>query len=151
MSKPHAYFFLQRLFAAWVLLVAVMVAAIGLLVARRSRRRRSWEAELAEATAETAWFARELLPDLRRATSADELAGIWQQPRESTTRPGGQRDLLLEGQLWPATLYERDSLRAGAAFAGPAVVEQYDSTVLIPPGFTAAVDPFGNLVGELER
>ena len=33
--------------------------------------------------------------------------------------------------------------------AGPAIVEEYDSTCLIPPGATAALDGFGNIVIDL--
>jgi N-methylhydantoinase A/oxoprolinase/acetone carboxylase beta subunit len=29
---------------------------------------------------------------------------------------------------------------------GPAIVNQYDSTTVIPPGLTARVDRFGNIV-----
>jgi N-methylhydantoinase A len=34
-------------------------------------------------------------------------------------------------------------------FAGPAVVYQYDTTTLIPPGWTAEVDGRQNLIMEL--
>jgi N-methylhydantoinase A len=37
-------------------------------------------------------------------------------------------------------------LPAGAVIAGPAVVEQLDSTTVIPPGRRAAVDDYGNLI-----
>jgi N-methylhydantoinase A len=46
-------------------------------------------------------------------------------------------------------LYERDQLRAGMAFAGPAVIYQYDTTTLLPPGWSARVDGRRNMV--LER
>ena len=41
---------------------------------------------------------------------------------------------------------QRASLPAGAVVAGPAVVLQMDATTVIPPGWTAAVDGYGNLV-----
>jgi len=37
-------------------------------------------------------------------------------------------------------IYERDSLSAGTKIAGPAIIEQLDSTILVPPGVTAEVD-----------
>jgi N-methylhydantoinase A len=40
----------------------------------------------------------------------------------------------------------RAALKAGNRLAGPAIVDQMDTTTLIPPGFTARVDRFGNLV-----
>jgi N-methylhydantoinase A len=39
-----------------------------------------------------------------------------------------------------AAIYRRDALRHGHAFNGPAVVHQYDSTVVVPPGWSARVD-----------
>ncbi|MGH6769375.1 MAG: hydantoinase/oxoprolinase family protein, partial [Xanthobacteraceae bacterium] len=48
-----------------------------------------------------------------------------------------------------ATLYERDRLGIGAAVAGPAIVEQFDATTVIPPGWSGRVDGYGNLI--LER
>ncbi len=45
-------------------------------------------------------------------------------------------------------LYQRDALLAGNLVHGPALIEQYDSTTLLPPGWTARVDEFTNLVIE---
>ena len=42
--------------------------------------------------------------------------------------------------------YDREQLRAGDRIAGPAIIEQYDSTTVVPPGLEATVDRFGNLV-----
>jgi 5-oxoprolinase (ATP-hydrolysing)/N-methylhydantoinase A len=42
--------------------------------------------------------------------------------------------------------YERSALKAGNRLAGPAIVTQYDSTTVIPPGLAAHVDRFGNIV-----
>jgi N-methylhydantoinase A len=39
----------------------------------------------------------------------------------------------------------RDSLAAGARLAGPAIVEQEDTTTLIPPGWTAVAGNGGIL------
>jgi N-methylhydantoinase A len=41
--------------------------------------------------------------------------------------------------------YTRGALRAGDVVAGPAIVEQLDSTVLVPPEVAAEVDEFGNI------
>jgi N-methylhydantoinase A len=45
--------------------------------------------------------------------------------------------------------YDRERLRPGASFAGPALVFQLDSTVYIPAGWSARVDGYRNLI--LER
>ncbi len=42
--------------------------------------------------------------------------------------------------------YAREALKAGNRVQGPAVVNQYDSTTVIPPGFTAEIDRFGNII-----
>jgi N-methylhydantoinase A len=48
-----------------------------------------------------------------------------------------------------ATLYERDKLDIGATIAGPAIVEQFDATTVVPQGWTGRVDGYRNLI--LER
>ena len=45
----------------------------------------------------------------------------------------------------PADIYWRPRLAAGDVLTGPAVIEEYGATVPLHPGFTAAVDRFGNL------
>ena len=43
-------------------------------------------------------------------------------------------------------IYEREHLLAGNVVSGPAVIEQADSTILVPPAFDALVDPHGRLI-----
>jgi N-methylhydantoinase A len=43
-------------------------------------------------------------------------------------------------------IYERYRLPASGVIGGPAVVEEFDSTTVIHPGFQAQVDDFGNLL-----
>jgi N-methylhydantoinase A len=45
----------------------------------------------------------------------------------------------------PTAIYERARLPRGARLAGPAIVEQSDTTTVIPPGVTALVDQAGTL------
>jgi N-methylhydantoinase A len=47
-------------------------------------------------------------------------------------------------------IYDRYVLPAGAALSGPAVVEEFDSTTVVHPGFSVRVDRVGNLVVEKE-
>lgn len=47
--------------------------------------------------------------------------------------------------------YERALLAAGNEISGPAVIEQMDTTTVIPPGETARVDANGTLIVELSR
>jgi N-methylhydantoinase A len=43
-------------------------------------------------------------------------------------------------------VYDRYSLGAGAELAGPAIVEELDSTIVVHPGFAARVDEHGNVL-----
>jgi N-methylhydantoinase A/oxoprolinase/acetone carboxylase beta subunit len=49
----------------------------------------------------------------------------------------------------PTRYYEREALEAGNRLVGPAIVNQYDSTTVIPPGVEAHVDRYGNIVIEV--
>jgi N-methylhydantoinase A len=44
------------------------------------------------------------------------------------------------------SIYERERLLVGNVVSGPAVIEQADSTILVPPSFNALVDPHGRLI-----
>ena len=48
-------------------------------------------------------------------------------------------------------IHDRNALPAGARLAGPAVVEELDSTTLVHPGYSVRVDDIGNLIIERER
>jgi len=50
-----------------------------------------------------------------------------------------------------ASVYLRAALKAGNRLAGPAVVQQMDTTTLIPPQVVATVDRHGNLVVRLQE
>lgn len=45
-------------------------------------------------------------------------------------------------------VYRRDLLKAGNAFQGPAIVEQFDSTTIVGIGQRAVVDPVGHIIIE---
>ena len=47
-------------------------------------------------------------------------------------------------------VFWRDDIGAGARIAGPAIVEQLDSTTVIPPGVAAEVDQWRNLILRVE-
>jgi 5-oxoprolinase (ATP-hydrolysing) len=42
--------------------------------------------------------------------------------------------------------YLRDRLRANNRIIGPAIIDQMDTTTVLPPGFSGSVDRFGNLL-----
>ncbi len=48
-------------------------------------------------------------------------------------------------------IYERDGLPVGATFDGPAIVEQPDTTSVLPPRTQCRVDEYGNLIIQVAR
>src|SRR5213079_491042 len=46
-------------------------------------------------------------------------------------------------------VYDRYALAAGARLTGPAIVEERESTTVLPPGATASVDEYANLIVEV--
>jgi N-methylhydantoinase A len=48
-------------------------------------------------------------------------------------------------------ILQRAALEAGAVVEGPAIIEEYGSTIPIHPGFTATVDEYGNVEVRRER
>jgi N-methylhydantoinase A len=77
-------------------------------------------------------------PTLRRATDDPARAQIAQQPVVFATDGGSER---VETRI-----YTRERLLAGDEIPGPAIVEQPDSTTVIPPDARARIDDIGNLV-----
>ena len=54
------------------------------------------------------------------------------------------------GGAWEESrVYQRDLLRAGDSFAGPALIAEYSSTTVLPAGCVARVDEYTNLVIEV--
>jgi N-methylhydantoinase A len=56
----------------------------------------------------------------------------------------------LDGKKLSAAVYDRDTLRPGMKLGAPAIVTEYSSTTLIPPGTSTEVDASGNLIIQVE-
>jgi 5-oxoprolinase (ATP-hydrolysing) len=82
----------------------------------------------------------------------DELA--WPQIEAGDGDPARartlEREVVFDVEGAPQSVvtpfFDRDLLRAGDEISGPAVIEQYDSTTIVPPGFAARIDGCGNIV-----
>ena len=57
----------------------------------------------------------------------------------------GSRKIWYGGKHHDARLYERTQFGAGDRIEGPAIVEQFDTTTVVAPGFVATTDEFGVL------
>ena len=72
------------------------------------------------------------------------------KPRAVAEAAKGKREVYFDAATATmATVYERERLDVGVSVTGPAIVEQFDATTVIPPGWRGSVDTFGNLI--LER
>jgi N-methylhydantoinase A len=77
-------------------------------------------------------------PDLAPIPGGGDVAAAIRETRRAfLPEAGGWTDI---------PLIDRTRLGAGVEFAGPAVVEQMDSTTLVLPGQRVRVDPIGNLI-----
>jgi N-methylhydantoinase A len=56
--------------------------------------------------------------------------------------------------LWPAIdevpVFDRSSLAVGQTLAGPAVIEERETTIVLPPAWTATINDLGCIVAEME-
>jgi N-methylhydantoinase A len=61
--------------------------------------------------------------------------------------PVARRAWFPESEGWTDTpVFRRESLPAGASLEGPAIVEERESTTVLPPGMAARVDDYGSLL-----
>ncbi len=68
-------------------------------------------------------------------------------PLTTTVNPSlGVQRVFHAGRWWDAARHARLDLPVGTRIDGPAILEQPDTTVWLEPGFSATVDPLGNLL-----
>jgi len=86
------------------------------------------------------------LRTVHRAAAADEAPETWKPSGGSALRR--HADILLPDHAAPvqAAVYDRTALAESDTVAGPAIVEQSDTTTLITAGWSARVDALGNLM-----
>jgi N-methylhydantoinase A len=65
---------------------------------------------------------------------------------ERTPDPDRTEQVFFNGEWRQTAIYARDRLQAGHRVAGPAVVEQQDTTTVIEPGYAGSVDPDLNIL-----
>ena len=68
------------------------------------------------------------------------------EPNSGPPEPFATRSVIFHGESHNTPIYDRADLGAGSEFPGPAIVEQADSTTVIWPGQTAAIDNFGQIL-----
>jgi N-methylhydantoinase A len=66
--------------------------------------------------------------------------------RAEPSRTGVRQVCFDDAGYRPTPLYDRTGLSPGNRISGPAVIEEFGSTVPLHPGFTAELDRYGNLL-----
>jgi N-methylhydantoinase A len=79
----------------------------------------------------------------------DAVAGGEEQVEGDARR--GSRPVYMDGGWLDTAVYDRDRLRPGDEIAGPAIVEQTDSTTVLHPGMTGRVDAHRNIIVDVQR
>jgi N-methylhydantoinase A len=62
-----------------------------------------------------------------------------------------RRPVWFDGAERDTAVLDRGELRAGHRIAGPALIEQLDTTSVVPPGVVCEVDDRGNLIIDCRR
>jgi N-methylhydantoinase A len=83
---------------------------------------------------------------LRVPTEEFEVARQERRPGDASQALCGHRQVYFDGIWQDARIYERPLLRPGDGFAGPALIAEYTSTTVVPPGCLLEVDGFNNLL-----
>jgi N-methylhydantoinase A len=114
----------------------------------------------AEVTAARARFLREYERQYHHVTEEIDVEvsvvrirgrGLQDKPRLPWPTPGGapslraRRLVHFRGGEVETAIYERETLSRGATLAGPTIVEQLDSTTVVPAGWSLRVGAHGNL------
>ena len=87
-----------------------------------------------------------------RVIGTDRIEPLRLRPLERANGASGDSAVLYsrpttfdDGATADTPRYDRGRLKAGHRVAGPAVLVQHDSTVLVPPGYAAEVSEYGSL------
>lgn len=78
-----------------------------------------------------------------------KLLEVARESPESAVK--SKRPVLFRDEGWISSpIYDRYRLKSGHCFRGPAIVEEVDSTTVIPTGFEAEMDKWGNILITLQ-
>jgi N-methylhydantoinase A len=85
-----------------------------------------------------------------------QAVGLTTKPERAPALKAGRmpahrssRKVYLDGEWREIRAAERSQLKAGDVLNGPVVIDQADTTTLVPSGFVVTVDEHLNLIGEL--
>ncbi len=96
------------------------------------------------------------LPEIRAVLVNLHTAVLGRRPNLDLSALAGERgttgtqtetrQVWFSGGPCETPILRRETLGPGSVLQGPAIIEQLDTTTVLPPGFSAAVDDTGNLI-----
>jgi N-methylhydantoinase A len=60
------------------------------------------------------------------------------------------RSVFFAGKRYDTSIYSREKLRPGDTLTGPAIISEYSSATIVPPGDLLRVDALENLIIEVQ-
>jgi N-methylhydantoinase A len=102
---------------------------------------------MAENTVEIVNLRLTAIGGLSKPVITEESPG-GKDPKEAVK---AKRRVYMDGKTIEVFIYERKKLKCGNEIEAPAVIEQFDSTTVLFPGYRAFVDKYRNLVIELKK
>ncbi|HLK25114.1 MAG TPA: hydantoinase/oxoprolinase family protein [Caulobacteraceae bacterium] len=118
------------------------------------------DAEAVRAAFEGAYFAQygvnpshvpiEVVSWRLTAQGPENTAGAAKPPPQAPAAPVREVDVPLWADAGPAKVYARASLGRGQTLVGPALVEERETTVVLPPGWEATLDASGCIIARLK-
>ena len=88
---------------------------------------------------------------LELAMDKPQLEPAASQGQDSAGAVVGNAEVVFADGPVNTTLYNRDRLQTGNRIAGPALLMQLDTTIVVPPGWDGEIDPYGNLLLQPEE
>ena len=131
---------------------AALVLALTLLVGGCAGSA-TWYSQRIDETFEEARANNAKMANLRLGQKREEVLQVMGPPARSeggvgAARVGERRAYFAPGGFVATSIYDRARLPLGSRVSGPAIVEQADTTTVIPPGWQGQVDGFGHLLLE---
>lgn len=85
---------------------------------------------------------------LRMRASCEFPAPKYREPTSCSVNAAWyeEREIFFDGRFRSSRLYHREALTPGVTVYGPAMITEYTSATALPPGCSAQVDGYGNLV-----
>ena len=75
-----------------------------------------------------------------------EESNVTEKPAPDEARKGTRDVWFTSNMSGKTVIWDRNGLPTGSVLQGPAIVEQLDSTIVVPDGWKAHVDGFMNLI-----